>query len=155
MRDNTILSFMSTFPVAIYMDPLKQKGDIFKENKKKNRGVYRLTIKLFGKTYEGSAIYLTRRFRSYFSLAFLEKELSNGNSVICSSLLKYGYSEFSLEILEYCDPIDIITREQYYLDNLKPEYNDLTIARYSKGFRFKDSQKTKRLLSHLGLNSIR
>jgi group I intron endonuclease len=60
-----------------------------------------------------------------------EKELRNGNSVICSSLLKYGYSEFSLEILEYCDPINIISREQYYLDNLKPEYNILTIARSS------------------------
>ena len=40
MGDNTILSFMSTFPVAIYMDPLKQKGDIFKENNKKS-GIYR------------------------------------------------------------------------------------------------------------------
>jgi hypothetical protein len=38
--DNTILSFMSTFPVAIYTDALKQKGDIFKENNKKS-GIYR------------------------------------------------------------------------------------------------------------------
>jgi group I intron endonuclease len=127
---NTILSFMSTFPVAIYMDPLKQKRDIFKQNNKKS-GIYRWTNKLSGKTYVGSAMDLTRRFRSYFSLAFREKELRNGNSVICSSLLKYGYSEFSLEILEYCDPINIISREQYYLDNLKPEYNILTIARSS------------------------
>jgi hypothetical protein len=37
---NTILSFMSTFPVAIYMDPLKQKRDIFKQNNKKS-GIYR------------------------------------------------------------------------------------------------------------------
>ena len=50
MGDNTILSFMSTFPVAIYMDSLNKRetgdgrretgdgrretGDIFKENKK-------------------------------------------------------------------------------------------------------------------------
>ena len=32
--DNTIRSFMSTLPVAIYTDPLKQKGDIFKKNNK-------------------------------------------------------------------------------------------------------------------------
>lgn len=76
---------------------------------------------------------------------FLEKELRYCNSVICSSLIKYGYSEFTLEILEYCDPIDIITREQDYLYKLKPEYNILTFARSSKGF--KHSQKTKRLLS--------
>lgn len=40
MGDNTIISFMSTLPVAIYTDPLKQKGDIFKENNKKS-GIYR------------------------------------------------------------------------------------------------------------------
>jgi hypothetical protein len=84
---------MYTFPVAIYRDPLKQKRDIFKKNNKKSR-IYRWTNKLPGKTYIGFAIYLTQRFKSSFSLAFLEKELSNGNSVICSSLLKYGYSEF-------------------------------------------------------------
>jgi hypothetical protein len=65
---NTILSFMSTFPVAIYIYPLKQNRDIFKQNKKS--GIYRWTNKLSGKTYVGSAIDLTRRFRSYFSLVF-------------------------------------------------------------------------------------
>lgn len=67
-------------------------------------------------------------------------ELKNGNSVICRLLLKYGYSEVSLEILEYCDPFNFIPREQHYLYNLKPEYNILTVPRSSKGF--KHSQKT-------------
>lgn len=89
IEDNTILCFMSTFPVAIYMDPLIQKRDIFKQNKKKS-GIYRWTNKLSGKICVSSAIDLTRRFRSCFFL------LKNGNSVICSLLLKYGYSEFSL-----------------------------------------------------------
>ena len=80
-------------------------------------------------------------------------ELRNGNSIIWGSLLKHGYSIFILEILEYCDTTNIIQREQYYLDNLKPEFNILTVARSSKGF--KHSQKTKNLLSLLGLNRIR
>ncbi len=42
---------------------------------------------------------------------------------ICNSLLKYGYSNFSLEIIEYCDPSECISREKYYLNLLKPEYN--------------------------------
>jgi group I intron endonuclease len=33
-----------------------------------------------------------------------------------------------LEILEYCDSKDLIKREQYYIDLLKPEYNILKIA---------------------------
>ena len=72
---------MSIFPVAIYMDPVKQKGDIFKQNNKKSR-IYRWTNKLSGKTHLSSLIDLTRIFRNYFYLAFLEKELRNGNSVI-------------------------------------------------------------------------
>jgi group I intron endonuclease len=39
------------------------------------------------------------------------------------ALLKDGYSSFSLYILEYCDEKDLIQREQYYFDLLKPEYN--------------------------------
>lgn len=54
--------------------------------------------------------------------------------MIFSPLLKYGYSEFSLEILKYCDPSTIIFREQHYIYNLKPEYNILSIARSSKDF---------------------
>ena len=43
-----------------------------------------------------------------------------GQSMICKSLLKNGYSRFTLEILEYCDPSEAVLREQYYIDLLKP-----------------------------------
>lgn len=43
--------------------------------------------------------------------------------LIHKALLKYGYSGFKLEILEYCSEGDLLSREQYYLDLLKPEYN--------------------------------
>jgi hypothetical protein len=145
------LSFMSIIPVVLYTDASKQKADILKDNNKKS-GIYRWTHKSSGKTYVGSALDLTHRFRSYFSLAFLEKELRHGNSIICSSILKYGHSEFSLEILEYCDPLNIISREQHYLDNIKPEYNILSFARSSKGF--KHSAETKELLRNLNLSRI-
>jgi hypothetical protein len=49
--------------------------------------------------------------------------LNRGKSNISSALLKYGYSQFRLEILEYCDRSELIKREQYYIDLLKPEYN--------------------------------
>jgi group I intron endonuclease len=59
---------------------------------------------------------------------------------IHNALVKYGYSNFSLEILEYSNIKDIIEREQYYLNILKPEYNILQIAGSSLGF--KHSEKT-------------
>lgn len=48
--------------------------------------------------------------------------------MIYSSILKHGYSSFSLEILEYCDRDKAISREQYFLDLLNPEYNILKKA---------------------------
>jgi group I intron endonuclease len=42
---------------------------------------------------------------------------------ICRALFKHGYSNFSLEILEYCEPEKCLEREDYYLKQLNPEYN--------------------------------
>lgn len=55
--------------------------------------------------------------------------------IINRALLKYGYSEFRLDILEYCSKEDVLTREQYYLDLLKPKYNILKTAGSSLGFK--------------------
>jgi len=45
------------------------------------------------------------------------------NRPIDRALYKYGFSNFSLEILEYCSADLALEREQYYMDKLKPEYN--------------------------------
>jgi group I intron endonuclease len=66
--------------------------------------------------------------KGYFSIYLLESEIKNGRSMINSALLKYGYSNFTLEILEYCDSSEVVRREQYYLDLFKPEYNILSTA---------------------------
>jgi hypothetical protein len=55
--------------------------------------------------------------------------LKKGNSIIYNSLLKNDYSNFSLEILEYCEPSNCLEREQYYIDLLKPKYNLSLTAR--------------------------
>jgi len=94
---------------------------------------------------------LGRRLKGYFGISFLKKELTKGNSIISSSLLKYGYANFSLEILEYCDPTDAVKREQYYLDLLKPEYNILKTA--ASSFGFKHSLETKAKMGEKSLTS--
>ena len=80
-------------------------------------------------------------------------KIGNRTSIIYSALLKYGYTNFSLDILEYCDKNVLIEREQYYLDNLNPEYNILKAANSRKGS--KHSLKTKALMSlrHKGINN--
>ena len=42
---------------------------------------------------------------------------------ICVALAKYGYSNFSLKILKYCEPSILLVKEKYYFSLLKPEYN--------------------------------
>jgi hypothetical protein len=69
--------------------------------------------------------------------------------MIFRSLLKNGYSNFSLNILEYCSPEKAIEREQYYLDFLKPEYNILKKAGSSLGRKHSDEAKEKMKLKAL------
>jgi len=44
------------------------------------------------------------------------------------SLLKHGYSKFSLEILEYCLPEEVLRKENAYIKILPHEYNILPTA---------------------------
>jgi group I intron endonuclease len=59
--------------------------------------------------------------------------------IICKFLLKNEYSNFTLEILEYCDKSVLIKREQFNLDLLKPEYNILKVAGSTLGFKHSES----------------
>ena len=59
--------------------------------------------------------------------------------MIYKALLKYGYSSFKLDILEYCNPLVLIKREQYYIDHFTPEYNILKTAGSLLGFRHSEA----------------
>lgn len=59
-------------------------------------------------------------------------------SFIYSSVLKNGYSNFKLDILEYCKKQDLLVREQFYIDKLKPGYNILKTSYSSLGFKHRE-----------------
>ena len=122
-------SLSSGFPAIKYDNADIQKLQAIKENRGKS-GVYRWTNKVNGKSYVGSSINLVKRFTNYYSFNYISKSKMS----ISKALIKYGYSNFTLEILEYCDPSNAISREQYYIDFLKPEYNILKIAGSSLGY---------------------
>jgi group I intron endonuclease len=71
---------------------------------------------------------------------------------ICKALLKYGYSNFSFEILEYCDKSIVLQKEQHYLDLLAPEYYILKTAGNSLGY--KHSEVIKQKMSEINLGKI-
>jgi hypothetical protein len=120
---------------------------ILKENKNRS-GVYRLINNVNGKSYVGSSTNLTHRFYWYFNTKNL---VSRNTFTICKALLKYGYSNFTLEILEYCDPDSLISREQYYLDLLNPEYNILPAAGSTRGRFLSQQHKAKISATKLGV----
>lgn len=81
---------------------------------------------------------LNDRFRRYFNHSYLSSS-KRGASIICKALLKYGYAEFRLEILEYCHISTVLDREQFYIDKLNPEYNILKIAGSSLGYQHSEA----------------
>jgi len=103
-------------PVKTYDNADTQKLDIFKDNRGKS-GIYLWENKINGNVYVGSSTSLTIRFIKYFNSNHL---LKYANMNICKALLKYGYSNFSFHILEYCESDMCLQREQYYIDLLKP-----------------------------------
>ena len=135
---------LNVVPIVSYVNANIDKFIIYKENEGKC-GVYRWNNTITGKSYVGSSISLSGRFRVYYSLSYLNRKVEKGSSAIYSAFLKYGYSNFSLDILEYCKPDELISREQYYIDVLKPEYNILEIAASRLGT--KQTEQTKKLIS--------
>jgi len=119
---NEFCFIQAVAPVLFYDNADKDKINILKENNSKS-GVYRWVHKDSGKCYVGSSINLGKRISYYYNINSLMKN----KRIISSALLKYGYSDFSFEILEYCDPANCLEREQYYIDLFDPEYNILKL----------------------------
>jgi|ERR1035438_8908191 group I intron endonuclease len=84
------------------------------------------------------------RLSIYYSKKAMLNKLSTRISIIYSALLKHGYDNFSLDIIEYCEVNVLIKREQYYLDLLKPEYN---IKAANSRLGSKHTLKTRALMS--------
>ena len=124
----------------IYINSLLNKSNILKENKDKS-GIYRWVSLISNKSYIGSSTNITKRLRRYYNINYLNSKIIKDNSLIYRALLNQGYSNFNLEILEYCNLESLINREQYYIDLLKPEYNICKRAGSMLGF--KHSVKTR------------
>jgi len=86
-------------------------------------------------------IYL--RIKTYYNIIYLEREIKKNSSMIYRALLKHGYSNFKLEILEHCDPEKCIEREPYYIDLIKPEYNILKTAGSRLGHKHSEETRAK------------
>lgn len=83
-------------------------------------GVYKITNLINGKIYIGSSKNLRNRLWEHRALLRHNK---HQNAHLQNAWNKYGEINFDYAILEKCNIEDQYTREQYYIDKYKPEYN--------------------------------
>ncbi len=121
--------------------------EIVETEKLKNNvaGIYQLVNLTNEKSYIGSSVNLKRRIKEYLNPLYIHRNLKKGNSIIMNAILKYGYTNIVIRILETItfeanqsksDRKSIIfwvAREQYYLDLIKPEYNINKFAGSNQG----------------------
>jgi group I intron endonuclease len=108
-------------------------------------GVYLISNNVNGKCYVGSTVHLDQRRRGHFSRLANNKHI---NAHLQNAYNKYGREAFDFEILETIDIDDnikdkLLKREQFWIDNLKPEYNVLLVAGSNLGYHHTEETKKK------------
>lgn len=88
-------------------------------------GIYQIKNELNGKLYIGSSVNIERRWRVH--LAGLRLGWHH-NPHLQAAFRKYGEQAFAFSVLECVASLELIDREQHYLDTLLPEYNISAVA---------------------------
>lgn len=117
------------------------KIKIITKNELRNKsGIYGFLCKSNNKLYIGYSVQLSDRLSRHLNG-------TKSNVLLQISINKYGLEYFIFIIFEYCKPEELISLEQFYINELKPEYNILKIAGSSLGFSH--SEESKALMSKI------
>lgn len=112
-------------------------------------GVYEIVNIITNERYIGSASRVGKsNSLSGFYVRFdkhklLLKNNKHYNIHLQRSYNKYGENNFNFNVLSICPSEYCIKLEQWFLDNLKPEYNIRKIADSNKGIKFTAEHKEK------------
>jgi len=101
--------------------------------KYKGSCIYIIRNLVNGKRYIGSTSSFNNRKAVHNLLLRKNKHF---NKHLQSAYNKYGYDSFKFFILEKCSKEILQNKEQYYIDNFKPEYNKRIIADSSRGLKY-------------------
>ena len=147
-----LFKYIMTMTNKLYPELEKARLEL-KPYIKNKAGIYQLVNLKNGKTYVGSSNNLYRRLTDYLNPLGIAKTLSKGQSHIMKALLKFGYINFGIRILEFID-LDpkltslektnlIFKREQFHMDLIKPDYNIITIIGDGLGRHFPEETRLK------------
>ena len=98
-------------------------------------GVYKITNIITGEFYIGSSNDIKHRWAHHRSISVWK--LRPGMKLY-QAFIKYGLNNFTFDIIE--ETTDLHNREQYYIEQLNPSYNNL----YAKGQNIERHIKTNR-----------
>ena len=109
-------------------------------NNKRESGIYCIENKVNGHKYVGQALNVNERISGHFRA--LRKHI-HPNSHLQRAFIKYGENNFVFYTLEKCSIKGLTKREQYWMDKLRPQYNQMLIA----GDSCQHSDETKKKIS--------
>lgn len=97
-----------------------------------NSGIYKIVNTVTNDFYIGSSTQLKIREKQHFNQ--LIKGIHN-NKFLQNSFNKYKEANFVFEIISICPSEYCLKLEQWFIDNLKPTFNNLKIAGNSLGYK--------------------
>ena len=101
-------------------------------------GIYKITNNLNHHFYIGQSIHIQKRWKEHRK-TFNENKMTT--TVLQKAFHKYGFENFSFEIIEECEPDKLNEREVFYIAALKPEYNMNEGGTGNKGYVVPDEIK--------------
>jgi group I intron endonuclease len=119
--------FFSTIEQSIGYLHLAEIQKIIRKELKGKSGIYGFLSKTNNKLYIGSSKILPTRFNEHI-------KGSKSNAILQKAINKYNLQDFIFIVFEYCETEELISREQFYIDNIKPEYNINPTAGSSLGY---------------------
>jgi len=121
--------FFSTIEIFIGKLNLTEIQLITKSELRGKLGIYGFLCKTNNKLYLGSSKSLASRFNSHI-------KGSQSNILLQRAINKYNLEDFIFIVFEYCEAEQLISREQFYFNELKPEFNILHVAGSVLGYSY-------------------
>lgn len=110
-------------------------------------GIYKIINLKNSKIYIGSSINLYKRLHLHLNNL---KNNKHHSKYLQNVYNKYGVENFKFEILATCPPEYCIKLEQWFIDNMKPDYNICKKAGSLLGFKKSKESKNKQRDAILG-----
>lgn len=118
----------------------EEKIKYFKNNLKEGI-IYKIENRLNSKFYIGSTINFKKRYYTHLNHI---RSCRNTCVKLIRAVNKYKEENFIFSIIETCEISNVLNREQYYLDLLKPYYNIAKIAGSNVGIKRTEEVKIKK-----------